>query len=190
MLVVGALVTAATATRIVLGLASVCAGRGRLWHPRDHCALCGVSISQPRAAHERLHAAEYALPILRARLGLRDAPLAAAVGDRYREMLRLTHADVVLERARQARAAADLQLDQARALDRGVEAVRAAAAAEVETARQYEREAHSARRTAEEHLERALGPLGAELVRLGASTTTTAPGRAVTLDRFELLDMD
>lgn len=113
--------------RLVLGIAAVLAGRGQLWYPSNHCALCGVSIAEPQLEHERRHAEQYALPILRAKAGLRGAALAFAVGERYRELLRVLHADVTLEHARQIRVGAETTLDMARALDRGVARVRAEA---------------------------------------------------------------
>lgn len=169
--------------RLVLGIAAVLAGREQLWHRGNHCALCGVSVAEPQLAHERRHAEQYALPILRARDGLRGAALALAVGERYRELLRVVHADVTLEHARQIRTAAETTLDMSRALDRGVERIRAEAD-----------EAIAANRAAEEQLERERGAIGVALLGLSRGPTSPTPAAASEVapprDRFELLDMD
>lgn len=165
--------------RLVLTTAAVIAGRGQLWHPQDHCALCGVSVSEPQLQHERRHGEQYALPILRAKDGLRGAALALAVGERYRELLRVQHADVTLEQARQARAAAETTLDMARALDRGVERIRAEAD-----------EAIAARRATEAELERERGAIGVALLNLSPRRTATPADSGPTRDRFELIETE
>lgn len=165
--------------RLVLTTAAVIAGRGQLWHPQDHCALCGVSVSEPQLQHERRHGEQYALPILRAKDGLRGAALALAVGERYRELLRVQHADVTLEHARQTRIAAETTLDMARALDRGVGRIRAEAD-----------EALAAKIALEEQLERERGAVGAALLRLSAGPAPESADLSPSRDRFELIETE